>query len=100
MEQYPDTIVISVAATPTQNSTTGLWTAGAATTYTLKCRVETNTAAKKLAGIDGTLIDYAFNCYLPLMTTVIPVGSAFVVGSVTGKVKGAKNGQLNSRLWL
>jgi hypothetical protein len=59
----------------------------------------------KIAGNDGLMLEYAFDCYLPIMTTVIPFGSAFTLtlannATVIGKVKGAKNGQLNSRLWL
>jgi hypothetical protein len=105
MTQYPDTIVITVTTPATQNTSTGLWTAGTSTTYTLECRAETNSKAAKVAGNDGVMIDFAFNCYLPVMTTVIPFGSAFTLtlannGTVTGKIKGAKNGQLNSRLWL
>ena len=101
MEQYPDSIVITVLGTPTQNATTGEWTKGTDTVYTLDCRAEVNGAARKIPGQDGQMIDYTFNCYLPLMTTVIPVGSDFVLNSITsGTVKRSSNGQLNSRLWL
>jgi len=105
MVQYPDSIVITVLGTPTQNTTTGEWTAGTNTVYTLDCRVEVNTQARKVAGQDGILIDYVFNCFLPLMTTVIPVGSTFTLSSLSngvikGSVKRSFNGQLNSRLWL
>ena len=105
MIQYPDSIVITVAGTATQNATTGEWTAGTPTIYTFDCRAEANVAAKKIAGQDGVLIDYVFNCYLPLMSTVIPVGSDFTLNSLSngvikGTIKRASNGQLNSRLWL
>lgn len=105
MNQYPDTIVVTVTTTATQNTSTGLWTAGSSTVYTFKCRVETNSEAGKIAGADGSMMDYAFTCYLPLMTTVIPFGSNFVLThannfTVTGQVKGSSNGMLNSRLWL
>lgn len=105
MTQYPDTIVVVVTTPATQNTLTGLWTAGSTTAYTLDCRAETNSKAGKVAGNDGVMLDYAFDCYLPLMSTVIPYGSDFTLTMlnnfiVTGKVKGAKNGQLNSRLWL
>lgn len=105
MVQYPDSIVITVFGTPTQNTTTGEWTEGTDTVYTLDCRAEINSAARKIPGKDGLMIDYTFNCYLPLMSTVIPVGSDFVLnslsnGSISGIVKRSSNGQLNSRLWL
>lgn len=105
MVQYPDSIVITVLGTPTQNATTGEWTKGTNTVYTLDCRVEANVEARKITGHDGIMIDYIFDCYLPLMVTVIPVGSTFVLnslsnGSILGSVKRSLNGQLNSRLWL
>lgn len=103
--QYPDTIAVTVQAPATQNTSTGLWTAGSSTVYTLSCRAEVNSRMAKISGADGVLLEYAFDCYLPAMSTVIPFGSAFSLTmanntTVTGKVKGAKNGQLNSRLWL
>ncbi len=104
MDQYPDSIVVTVHAASTQNND-GSWTAGASTNYTLKCRAEVNSAARKIAGKDGVLIDYVFNCYLPRMTTVIPIDSEYVLttfasGIISGTVKQSSNGQLNSRLWL
>lgn len=103
MEQYPDTIVVTVKADPTEVN--GIYTAGASTNYTLKCRAEVNGSGKKTLGDDGTLIDYSFDVYLPKMTTVIPRGSGYVLtalnnGTIRGEVKRASNGQLNSRLWL
>jgi hypothetical protein len=105
MDQYPDTIIVTVTTAATQNSSTKIWTAGTSTSYTLKCRAEVNGAARKIPGKDGSMIDYLFNCYLPKMTTVIPVDSEYVLttlasGTISGKVKGSSNGQLNSRLWL
>jgi hypothetical protein len=105
MDQYPDSIVVTVTTAATQNSSTGVWTAGTSTSYTLRCRAEVNGTAKKIAGKDGSMIDYTFNCYLPAMTTVIPIDSDYVLttfasGTISGKVKRSSNGQLNSRLWL
>lgn len=104
VEQYPDTIVITVAGTGTQDAN-GVWTAASATTYTLKCRLETNSAGRKILGDDGVLRDYYFIAYLPKMTTKIPTESVYSLvkadGSVySGNVKNGSNGQLNSRLWL
>ena len=104
MNQYPDSIQITTAATASQNAS-GIWTAGASGSYTWDCRAEVNGTGRKIAGDDGVLIDYSFQVFLPIKTVVIPPGSAFVLtalsnGTISGKVKRAKNGQLNSRLWL
>ena len=104
MNQYPDNILITTAASASQNAS-GIWTAGASGSYSLDCRAEVNGTGKKIAGDDGVLMDYSFQIFLPIMATVIPPGSGFVLtalsnGTISGKVKRAKNGQLNSRLWL
>jgi hypothetical protein len=104
MVRYPDTIAITVAASGSQNAS-GIWVAGASGYYSLDCRAEVNGSGKKIASDDGSLIDYAFDVYLPAMTTVIPAGASFSLaalnnGTIRGKVKRASNGQLNSRLWL
>ena len=104
MTQYPDSIAITTAASGAQNAS-GVWTAGASGVYTFSCRAEVNGTGKKVAGADGGMIDYAFDVFMPVTTVVIPAGSDFVLsaltnGSITGKIKRASNGQLNSRLWL
>jgi hypothetical protein len=105
VEQYPDSIIITVKIPAVQNESTGLWTEGSSTPYTFQCRAEVNGTGKQIPGNDGSLMDYAFQVYLPLMSTVIPTGSDYVLtafsnGTISGKVKRASNGQLNSRLWL
>jgi hypothetical protein len=104
MTQYPDSITITTSASGSQNAS-GIWTSGAATDYTFNCRAEVNGTGKKIVGADGVLIDFSFAVFMPLTTVVIPDGSDFVLtalsnGSISGKVKRASNGQLNSRLWL
>ncbi len=104
MNQYPDSIVITTAASGSQNAS-GVWASGVVTNYTFACRAEVNGRGSKIAGVDGALIDYSFNVFLPVQTVVIPEGSSFVLtalnnGTIRGKVKRASNGQLNSRLWL
>lgn len=104
MIQYPDSIVITVPASGSQNAS-GIWTAGASGVHTFLCRVEVNGTGKKIAGADGGIIDYAFDVFMPITTVVIPAGSNFVLtalsnGTISGKVVHASNGQLNSRLWL
>jgi hypothetical protein len=104
MNQYPDSIVITTAASGSQNAS-GIWVSGIMTNYTFSCRAEVNGAARKIVGADGALMDYSFNVFMPITTVVIPDGSSFVLtaltnGVIRGKVKRASNGQLNSRLWL
>jgi hypothetical protein len=104
VSQYPDSIVVTTSASGSQNAS-GIWTAGTATNYTFSCRAEVNGTGRKIAGDDGVLMDYAFDLFLPVTTVVIPAGSTYVLsaftnGSISGKVKRASNGQLNSRLWL
>ena len=104
MVQYPDSIVVTTSASGSQNAS-GIWTAGAITDYTFPCRAEVNGTGKKIVGADGVLMDYTFSVFMPPTTVVIPDGSDFVLtafsnGVISGKVKRASNGQLNSRLWL
>ena len=104
MVQYPDNIVITTSASASQNAS-GIWTAGATGSYSLDCRAEANGTGKRVSSDDGALIDYSFSVFLPVMTTVIARDSDFVLtalsnGTITGKVKRAANGQLNSRIWL
>ena len=104
MIQYPDNIAITTSASASQNAS-GVWTSGATGSYSLDCRAEVNSAGKRTTSADGALIDYSFLVFLPVMTTVIPPNSDFVLtalnnGTITGQVKRASNGQLNSRIWL
>jgi hypothetical protein len=103
MEQYPDSIAITVRASASLAS--GVWTAGATAGYTFNCRAEVNGTGRKVPGDDGVLIDYAFDVYIPKTETIIPRDSDYVLtsllnGIIEGKVKRASNGQLNSRIWL
>jgi hypothetical protein len=101
--QYPDSIVVSWQNEPTQGAS-GDFTAGATGSNTFSCRAEINTKAGKIMGSDGQLIDFTQMVYMPLTTVEIAVGSDYVLtslnGTVSGKVKRASNGQLNTRLWL
>jgi hypothetical protein len=104
MEQYPDSIAITIAASGFQNAS-GIWTAGSTSNFASVCRAEVNGDGSKIAGTDGGTIDYSFQVFMPITTVVIPDGSDFVLtaltnGTISGKVKRASNGQLNSRLWL
>jgi len=104
MVQYPDNIVLTTSASASQN-VSGVFTTGATGSYSLDCRAEVNGTGKRTTSADGALIDYSFLVFLPVMTTVIPPDSGFVLtalsnGTITGKVKRSSNGQLNSRLWL
>ena len=106
MTQYPDSIVLTVITPASQDTTTGIWTEGTTTVLPSKpCRLEPNGTGRQVMGDDGVLRDYAYTCYLPQMTTVVPTGSTYVAttlnnGVISGTVKRPSNGQLNSRLWL
>jgi len=102
--QYPDNIVLTIT-TPAYQDANSNWVAGTTSTLTSSCRLEPNGTGRQVMGDDGVLRDYAYTCYLPQMTTVVPSGSTYVAttlnnGVVSGTVKRASNGQLNSRLWL
>jgi hypothetical protein len=104
MEQYPDSIVVTVRVAATQDSN-GNWVDGSSTNHTFAGRAEPNGTGRKVANDDGILMDFAFIYYMPQMTTVIPTGSTYVLttlnnGVFAGNVKRPSNGQLNSRLWL
>lgn len=104
MEQYPDSITITVQASATQNAS-GYWASGLASSITFDCRAESNSAGRQIPGADGGLIDYAFQVFMPRTTVIIPSGSdctltTLLNGVFQGQVKRASNGQLNSRLWL
>ena len=103
VEQYPDSITVTVSTPAIQDESTGRWTSGSAETFTWDCRAEINGAERKVAIADGTLLDYAFDIYLPSMETVVPFDSPNQLtkgGAIySGTIKGAANGQLNSRLW-
>lgn len=105
--QYPHSITISVASEePTQNPTTGFFSSptGTPTSYVYDCRAERNEKAKKIKGIDGAMIEYDWDVFMPRIDVVIPRDSDYVLTraerTFTGKVRDAINGQLNSRLWL
>jgi hypothetical protein len=104
MTQYPDSIAITISASASQNAS-GVWTAGASAGFTSNCRAEVNGEGRQIASDDGELMDYSFEVYMPPKTTIIPRDADYVLttlvnGVLTGKVKRASNGQLNSRIWL
>lgn len=105
VEQYPDLIQVTFSDNPSQDATTGEWTKGTDATYTFHCRAEVNSAARKIPGTDGVMIDFNFICYYPLLGYPhFPIGSSFHLFThnyfVNGTVKRASDGQLNCRLWL
>ncbi len=64
MEQYPDTIVITVTTPATQDAN-GSWVSGGETIYTFDCRAEVNSSGRKIVGDDGVTMDYSMICYCP-----------------------------------
>lgn len=100
VEQYPHTISVTWEAQPSQGAS-GDYTAGASSSFESDCRAEVNSTARRITGADGQLIDYQFDVYMPLTTVEVPVDADYLLNNtVSGKVKRANNGQLNSRLWL
>ena len=78
-----------------------IWTPGQAATFTSECRSEFNNGAKKIVGKDGTAIEYVMVIYMPLTDIEIPENANYVLNDkIKGIVKGAKNGQFNSRIWV
>jgi hypothetical protein len=105
MEQYPDSITVTVVTAPTQNTSTLQWTEGSTVTYTFDCRAEVNGTGKRITGSDGSLIEFAYSVFMPLTDVIIPPDSVFTLtgsrfSTVTGRILRASNGQLNSRLWV
>jgi hypothetical protein len=98
--QYPDSIIVRWKTDPVKGAG-GQWTPGEDVSHTFKCRKEANTKARTIPGADGSMIYYSYLVYMPLTTVGIPYGADYELnGSHKGKVKGANNGQLNSRIWL
>lgn len=106
MEQYPDSIAIILRDSSTQDPTTGVWTMdGSPDVHTLKCRAEKNLSGKQIVGRDGSMHDYAFICYTPKTSLLIPVGTEYILtssknGVFSGTIKDSFNAQLNTRIWL
>ena len=111
--QYPDHITVAWQGEPIPifvldelgeptNVPTGDYLSGETQTFESDCRVEANSRAKKIVGTDGSLIEYAFDVYMPMTDVEIPAFIAdYVLNSkLTGKIKLAKNNQFNSRIWL
>ena len=102
--QYPDSITVSIASAGTQGSN-GNYSDPSITTYTYACRAETNVSGRKVIGIDGTMKDFAYICFMPRISIEVPTDSSYSLtkadGSIfSGAVKNASNGQLNTRIWL
>lgn len=106
VQQYPDTIVVTIKGNPYKGSDGNYHapTGSDIAFHIWGCRAEPNSAGRKLSGPDGALLDYSFTIYMPKTSVVVPFGATFVLTkgamTVTGKVKGGFNGQFNSRLWL
>ena len=99
MTQYPETITVTWKGEA--SLVNNVWTPGADGTFTSECRSEMNNGARKISGKDGTSIAYVMVIYLPKTDVEIPENANYVLnGKITGIVKGAKNGQFNSRIWV
>jgi hypothetical protein len=100
VNQYPHTISVTWKGKSTQDANLN-WVEGADFSFESECRAEVNSSGKKIAGSDGALVEYSFTVYLPKTETIIPIGANYALnGTTVGTVKGAWNGQLNSRIWV
>lgn len=103
-QQYPHTIVVTWITDPIQDPDTGIFTPGEQVSHTFSCRSEANSKADKVSGADGSMLDFAFNLYMPLTDVQIPFGADYSLtdytGTFTGKVKRQRIGRFNTRLWL
>lgn len=98
-DQYPDTIVISWKGEA--QLVDNAWVPGTAQSIEIECRHEMNTGARKIAGSDGTLIEYAMTIYMPLQSVDIPENANYILnGKISGIVKGSRKGLFNTRVWL
>lgn len=106
VKQYPDHIIVTWTGEPIKDRVSGNYTPGEDKTFESDCRIEANTSSRKIQGSDGSMMDYAFDVFMPKASVIIPDFEAeFIltggsVGELKGKVKRAKNNQMNSRIWL
>jgi len=107
VEQYPDTIIITVNPALYQDPDTGIYSAATGTpeVKTFGCRAEINGAGRKVTGRDGSSMDYSFVVYLQKTSYTVPFDASYTLntrdnGQFTGKVLQAHAGQLNTRIWL
>jgi len=103
VEQYPHTATFTLKVAASQGAG-GNWTPGSESSLQTECRLEANGQGKTITGVDGQAVEFAWTMYSPLMTTVIPAGTAVSVvmenETVKGTVKRQHIGQLNTRIWL
>ena len=107
MKQYPDYIIVTWKTDSAKDEESGIYTPGLDQTFESDCRCEANMASRKVLGKDGqSMVDYAFDIFMPKTTVNIPAFEADYVltgksvGEIRGKVKRAKNNQFNSQIWL
>lgn len=104
--QYPHALIITWNPTPVLDEN-GEWASSGEISGNFEsiCRAEPNNdSRRKLTGVDGSTIDFAFTVFMPKSSIVIPYGADVALtidgSTITGTVKRAFNGQLNSRIWL
>jgi hypothetical protein len=102
IEQYPDSITITIPKSYNQDSATGDFTGtGSDTVVTFDCRAEAGPPVDK-GNEDGVEPDNGFTIYSESEVN-IPAGAAYVLSrrgvTFTGRVKGSVLNQFNSVLW-
>lgn len=104
VKHYPHTLVVTHAATSTQDAS-GNWVTGVETTTELNCRAEPNKGNAFITAEDGNRINYEWIVFIPLPVTAIKLGSMVTVKNAAtvlsqNKVLRFSEGQLNARVWL
>lgn len=100
VKQYPHTISVTWKGQSTQDENHN-GVEGADFSFESDCRAEVNSSGKKTPGVDGVLVEYSFTIFMPITDMTIPIGANYTLnGSMVGSVKGAWNGQFNSKLWV
>lgn len=102
--QYPHMLVVTESA-PSGQDGNGNWTQGATSTTTYQCRAEYLRGGGFQKSADGTVSDFNWLVYMPLMDGLIKIGSQVIVTDngveiITGVVKRFLKAQFNVRVWI
>jgi hypothetical protein len=103
IEQYPDSITITIPKSYNQDSATGDFTGtGSDTVVTFDCRAEGGPPSDK-GNTDGVETGYNWMIYAGPMEVEIPQGCEYVLTrrgfTYTGRIAGCTLNQLNTKLW-
>lgn len=102
---YPHTLNGTITGNAVQDAETGDWIQGAQTSFSIKCRAESEDAIGFVNEKDGVKIDYSWVVYMTRSVPAIQIGTVVTVSGEGGiflkdTVKRFSRGQLNARVWL